>query len=122
MSAALDSLLAATDVTRAPLDIAETLARDFEATAVERDRVGGVPKRERDALRASGLLTLILPVKLGGAGATWTTTLHAVRAIARADGSALYVFANAVDARASSWARALLPMAIEAPAVESEAG
>ena len=75
-----------------PIEIAETLARDFAATAVERDRRGGTPKQERDALRASGLLGLVVPVELGGAGATWTTALRAVRTIARADGSLGPVF------------------------------
>jgi alkylation response protein AidB-like acyl-CoA dehydrogenase len=92
MSAALDSLLTATDVTREPLVIAETVASDLEITAIERDRLGGTPKHERDALRASGLLKLVVPVKLGGAGATWTTALRTVRTIARADGSLGHVF------------------------------
>jgi alkylation response protein AidB-like acyl-CoA dehydrogenase len=92
MSAALDSLLTATDVTREPLVIAETVASDLEITAVERDRLGGTPKRERDALRASGLLNLIVPADLGGASATWTVALRAVRTIARADGSLGHVF------------------------------
>jgi alkylation response protein AidB-like acyl-CoA dehydrogenase len=92
MTAALDSLLTATDATREPLIIAETLATDLEATAIERDRRGGTPKRERDALRESGLLKLTLPLRLGGGGATWTTTLRTVRAIARADGSLGHVY------------------------------
>jgi alkylation response protein AidB-like acyl-CoA dehydrogenase len=75
-----------------PNTIAETLARDFAATAVERDRRGGTPKRERDALRASGLLGSIVPAELGGLGASWATTLRAVRAIARVDGSVAHVF------------------------------
>jgi alkylation response protein AidB-like acyl-CoA dehydrogenase len=75
-----------------PITIAETLARDFAATAVERDKRGGTPKRERDALRASGLLGLIIPPELGGLGASWTTTLRAVRAIAQVDGSVAHVF------------------------------
>lgn len=75
-----------------PIEIAGALARDFGATAVERDRAGGTPKRERDALRASGLLTLAIPAGLGGLGASWSTTLQAVRAIARADGSLAHVF------------------------------
>jgi alkylation response protein AidB-like acyl-CoA dehydrogenase len=92
MTAAIDALLTATDVTREPLALAGAIASDLEATAVERDRLGGTPKRERDALRESGLLTLLVPVKLGGAGATWSTTLRAVRTIARADGSLGHVF------------------------------
>jgi alkylation response protein AidB-like acyl-CoA dehydrogenase len=74
------------------LAIAESLARDFAASAVERDRSGGTPKRERDALRASGLLGLTIPARLGGAGASWQTAFLAVRAIARADGSLAHVF------------------------------
>jgi alkylation response protein AidB-like acyl-CoA dehydrogenase len=92
MTAALASVLAATHVTRDPLTIAEALASDLEATAVARDRAGGTPKPERDALRASGLLGLIVPAALGGAGATWTATLQAVRLVARADGALAHVF------------------------------
>ena len=77
---------------RDPLSLAGSLARDFAATAVERDRGGGTPKRERDALRASGLLALSIPKELGGAGESWPTTLRVVRAIARADGSVGHVF------------------------------
>jgi alkylation response protein AidB-like acyl-CoA dehydrogenase len=75
------------------LAIAEALGRDFEATAVERDRRGGTPKAQRDALRASGLLSMIVPAGLGGAGADWVTTLRSVRVVARADGSLGHVFA-----------------------------
>jgi alkylation response protein AidB-like acyl-CoA dehydrogenase len=92
MASALSSVLVATDVTRDPLAVAGALAVDFEATAVRRDRAGGTPKRERDALRASGLLGLIVPNELGGGGATWTTTLRTVRVVARADGSLAHVF------------------------------
>jgi alkylation response protein AidB-like acyl-CoA dehydrogenase len=75
-----------------PIETAEALARDLAVTAVERDRRGGTPKRERDALRASGLLGLMVPVELGGYGADWTTTLRAVRTLGRADGSLAHVF------------------------------
>src|SRR6478736_6455313 len=72
--------------------VAQNLARAFARTAAERDRRGGTPKAERDALRASGLLAAILPTELGGLGADWGTTLRAVRAIAHADGSLAHVF------------------------------
>jgi alkylation response protein AidB-like acyl-CoA dehydrogenase len=75
-----------------PLALVRTLSRDFAATAVERDRRGGTPKRERDALRASGLLALIVPKPLGGTGASWATALEAVRILARSDGSIAHVF------------------------------
>jgi alkylation response protein AidB-like acyl-CoA dehydrogenase len=59
---------------------------------VERDRKGGTPKHERDAIRASGLLTLVVPKSFGGAGASWATALQAVRILARSDGSIAHVF------------------------------
>jgi alkylation response protein AidB-like acyl-CoA dehydrogenase len=75
-----------------PIGIAEALSREFAATAVERDRRGGTPKYERDALRASGLLALVVPKALGGAGASWATALHATRILARSDGAVAHVF------------------------------
>jgi alkylation response protein AidB-like acyl-CoA dehydrogenase len=75
-----------------PLALAEALARDFAATAVERDRRGGTPKLERDALRKSGLLSLTVPARFGGAGADWATAMRTVRTIARADGSVAHVY------------------------------
>ncbi|MFP5393250.1 MAG: acyl-CoA dehydrogenase family protein, partial [Gammaproteobacteria bacterium] len=72
--------------------IASRLAQQFAETAAERDRQGGTPKRERDALRASGLLRLTIPVDLGGMGAGWQQTLSVVRQFARVDSSAAHVF------------------------------
>jgi alkylation response protein AidB-like acyl-CoA dehydrogenase len=92
MTAARATVLSAIEGVRDPVAIAEALATDFEATAIERDRAGGTPKSERDALRASGLLALSLPPDLGGGGASWATALKTVRAIARADGSLAHVY------------------------------
>jgi alkylation response protein AidB-like acyl-CoA dehydrogenase len=92
MTAALSSILTATDATRDPVAVAEALARDFAVSAVRRDREGGTPKVERDALRDSGLLALTIPKALGGAGAPWNTTLRTVRIIASADGSLAHVY------------------------------
>ncbi len=75
-----------------PIGVAESLSREFAATAVERDRRGGTPKYERDAIRASGLLTLVVPKALGGAGASWATALQATRILARSDGAVAHVF------------------------------
>lgn len=91
MTAALGREVTA-DTPPEPLAIAEGLAREFAATAVERDRRGGIPKRERDALRRSGLLALVVPEHLGGGGASWATTLRTVRSLAEADGSIAHVF------------------------------
>lgn len=68
------------------------LVRQFDETAVERDRLGGTPKRERGALRASGLLGLTIPVELGGQGAGWAELLSIVRQFARVDSSVAHVF------------------------------
>ncbi len=54
-----------------PLQIARRLAADFAENAAERDVAGGTPKAERDALRRSGLLSLIIPREYGGLGASW---------------------------------------------------
>jgi alkylation response protein AidB-like acyl-CoA dehydrogenase len=72
--------------------IARALAEDFAKTAVERDRRGGTPKRERDLLRESGLLALSIPVELGGAGASWAEVMSVVRSFARVDSSLAHVF------------------------------
>ncbi|WP_028225023.1 acyl-CoA dehydrogenase family protein [Paraburkholderia ferrariae] len=72
--------------------IAEQLAARFAQTAAERDRMGGTPKAERDALRASGLLRLSIPAAYGGFGANWQITLGIVRTLARADSSLAHLF------------------------------
>ncbi|CAM2340715.1 acyl-CoA dehydrogenase family protein [Burkholderia vietnamiensis] len=77
---------------RDPLAIAEELSTQFARTAAERDRAGGTPKAERDALRASGLLRLSIPTAYGGLGTNWLTTLDIVRTLARADSSIAHVF------------------------------
>jgi alkylation response protein AidB-like acyl-CoA dehydrogenase len=81
-------ILAAPDA----LNIADALANDFATTAIERDRKGGVPKRERELLRKSGLLNLVIPRAQGGHGASWAVTLRTVRRIAEADGSIAHVY------------------------------
>jgi alkylation response protein AidB-like acyl-CoA dehydrogenase len=70
----------------------QALARQFAETAVARDAQGGTPKAERDALRASGLLTLSIPRELGGQGADWAEILDTVRALAQVDSSIAHVY------------------------------
>jgi len=70
-----------------PIGIARRLAEALAQGAGPRDRRGGTPKRERDAIRESGLLRLGIPRELGGMGAPWPTLFEAVRAVATADGS-----------------------------------
>ncbi len=75
-----------------PLQTARLLAADFAENAVERDQLGGTPKAERDALRASGLLALSIPTQFGGIGASWSETLNIVREFAKVDSSIAHVF------------------------------
>lgn len=75
-----------------PLQTAQRLAAEFAETAVERDARGGTPKAERDALRASGLLALSIPVQYGGLGASWSEVLQIVRTFAKVDSSIAHVF------------------------------
>ena len=76
-----------------PLETARALAAQFAKSAVARDQLGGTPKAERDELRKSGLLALIIPRTLGGLGASWADTLETVREFARVDSSIAQVFA-----------------------------
>ena len=41
--------------------------------AAERDLAGAEPAREVGLLKESGLLTLLIPADLGGAGESWLT-------------------------------------------------
>ncbi|MET0286513.1 MAG: acyl-CoA dehydrogenase family protein [Polyangiales bacterium] len=70
-----------------------TLCEQLAATAIERDREGGLPKRERDLIRASGLLKLTVPTRFGGDGQPISAMLDAVRTIARVDPALAHVFA-----------------------------
>lgn len=75
-----------------PLQLARQLAAEFAESAVERDRLGGTPKAERDALRRSGLLGLVIPTQYGGRGASWSEALEVTREFARVDSSIAHVF------------------------------
>ncbi|WP_084545032.1 acyl-CoA dehydrogenase family protein [Derxia gummosa] len=71
----------------------DALVARFARTAARRDQLGGTPKAERDALRASGLLALSIPEALGGLGADWSVVLRTVREFARVDSSIAHLFA-----------------------------
>lgn len=72
--------------------VAAALAKEFAETAAQRDAAGGTPQYERDKLRESGLLKLIIPKEYGGIGETWVTTLRIVRDFARIDSSIAHIF------------------------------
>ncbi len=67
--------------------IADRFAAAIATTAVERDHQGGTAKVERDALRRTGLLNLLIPNFWGGHGASWPLIYRIVRRISRTDSS-----------------------------------
>lgn len=75
-----------------PLALAERLAEQFAATAVERDEAGGHAAHERELIRESGLLTLSIPREFGGQGARWETVQAVIRTLARADSALAHLF------------------------------
>jgi alkylation response protein AidB-like acyl-CoA dehydrogenase len=74
------------------LALATSLAEEFAQTAVERDAQGGTPKQERDHIRESNLLKLIIPKEYGGIGESWITTFKITREFAKVDSSIAHVF------------------------------
>jgi alkylation response protein AidB-like acyl-CoA dehydrogenase len=79
-------------VSKDPIRIAQQLAKHFAETAAERDKRGGNPKHERDLIRQSGLLGLLIPTQFGGQGADWQTIFKTIQTIARADSSLAHVY------------------------------
>lgn len=71
---------------------ADRLAAEFAQTAVERDKAGGTPKAERDRIRESELLKLIIPQEYGGLGESWITALQITRKFAEVDSSIAHIF------------------------------
>ncbi|MBD2137875.1 acyl-CoA dehydrogenase family protein [Anabaena sp. FACHB-1237] len=74
------------------ITLATSLALEFAETAIIRDSQGGTPKKERDRLRESGLLKLIIPEKYGGIGENWIAMLRVTRELAKVDSSLAHVF------------------------------
>ncbi|WP_126148329.1 acyl-CoA dehydrogenase family protein [Synechococcus elongatus] len=74
------------------LQIAKTLAHEFKKTAVERDKQGGTPQIERDRIRSSGLLSLVIPKQFGGTGESWITAFQISRELAKVDSSLAHVY------------------------------
>lgn len=68
------------------------LTAEFDKTAIERDERGGTAKKERDLIRESGLLALIIPSEFGGYGENWKTIFQITREFARVDGSIAHIF------------------------------
>lgn len=75
-----------------PVDLARRLSSGFAARAEQHDRDGTFPAADVDELRNSGLLGLMAPVHLGGAGATFETYARVAREIALGSGATALVF------------------------------
>lgn len=74
------------------LSTAIHLAERFRADAAERDKTGGTPKRQRDWIRSSGLLKLLIPAEYGGYGERWSAVLRVVREFARTDSALAHLY------------------------------
>jgi len=69
-----------------------TMAEEFRADAADRDRAAGTPWPQRERIRASGLLKLMVPEQYGGLGGTFPVLLRSVRELATADASLAHLF------------------------------
>lgn len=76
------------------IDIAVSLTKELEQSAVERDNKGGAPSEEINKLRESGLLPLVIPKQYGGIGATWSDALKIVQELSKSDGSIGQLYGN----------------------------
>lgn len=84
--------LLTTKISEDYLAIAKLLAEEFAETAVERDRAAGTPKRERDRIRQSDLLNLIIPQEYGGIGESWIVAFKISREFAKVDSSIAHIY------------------------------
>ncbi|WP_025731597.1 acyl-CoA dehydrogenase family protein [Heyndrickxia ginsengihumi] len=81
-----------TTISKSYLEEAIELKNIFATDAVEREKNGKVPKKQRDLLRNSNLLNLIIPKQYGGIGENWSTALRIVREFAKVDGSIAHLY------------------------------
>ncbi|GGN78548.1 BEC protein [Actinoplanes lobatus] len=74
------------------LDEARRLAPRFAARAADSDRDGSFPERDFAELREAGFFGLMVPARLGGAGAGFTEYAEIAYELARGNGSTALVF------------------------------
>lgn len=67
--------------------IAGELVEQFKATAVERDRLGGTASEEKQLIKESGLLKLLIPLEYNGLGGKWSDVVKVVQIFSRYDSS-----------------------------------
>lgn len=63
----------------------DKLVDTLRSDAAERDLAGAEPTHEVTLLKESGLLTLVIPTDLGGAGESWVTANAVTRTVSAAD-------------------------------------
>ena len=68
------------------------IAGELRVDAAERDLAAGTPWPQRERIRASGLLKLMVPLEFGGYGADWPTAMRSIRELATADASLAHLF------------------------------
>lgn len=71
----------------------DALCAALASTAAERDRQGGHAARERELIRASGLLNLTTPRAHGGDGVSWHTFYRTLRRLAEVDSALAHLYA-----------------------------
>jgi len=74
------------------LAVALSLASRLEARAEEGDRSGRLPGGDLEDLRGGGLLGLMVPKRLGGAGASFVEYTRVATALGRASGATALVY------------------------------
>lgn len=85
--------MSTTETTSDPVRLAAEIAERFRDGVAERERAGTPPTEELDALRASGLVNLLIPRELGGLGGTPTDAARAIGELAFVDPNVGALFA-----------------------------
>ena len=72
--------------------IAHEIANHLSHTTHQRDAAAGIPNQEIQSLKASGLLSLMVPQAYDGTGASWLEAMDIVKILAQADSSAAQLY------------------------------
>ncbi|WP_298934373.1 acyl-CoA dehydrogenase family protein [uncultured Ramlibacter sp.] len=76
-----------------PGHVPDDLLARLDGSAAERDRQGGHAAQAKEWIRAAGLLTLTIPARFGGGGASWPQALATVRRLAQVDSAMAHLLA-----------------------------
>ncbi|WP_338422963.1 acyl-CoA dehydrogenase family protein [Anabaena sphaerica] len=76
------------------IQVTSSLSQKLASSGVERDIKSGLPNIEIQRLKEIGLLSLVIPQKYGGSGATWVEALKIVQELSQADGSIGQLYGN----------------------------